>query len=429
MGQTERRIVEETVTLNAGANLEVNFNLNIDPHGSVTITTTPRNAKIEFVNEEIVYQPQVRVPIGEYAIRVSKPGYVSQEFRYAVRYGDNLHDVKLQREFGQLRVISHPAEADIEVSYTEGGRTVRKPYTGEVSLPVGKVDVRARAIGYRTAFRTVSLANTGVTLRFNLTPMQVSAGDIVQDRLQDGTKGPAMVIIPAGRFLMGNAQGPVSEKPVREVVLTQPFAISVYEVTVADYLKFTHATGGVVHEKVDQKKLDHPIAYVTFKQAAAYADWLSEQTGQRYRLASEAEWEYVARAGTSGPYFFGENPEDLCEYANVADKTTRQKFREWETLSCEDGLIRPGPVGTYKPNPFGVYDIYGNVSEWVLDCGMPEYANAPVDGSAAREGLGCDTHGVRGGSWDSLALEASSAYRNTAGRLNDDRGIRLLREL
>ena len=92
-------------------------------------------------------------------------------------------------------------------------------------------------------------------------------------------------------------------------------------------------------------------------------------------------------------------------------------------------MVRPGPVGTYAPNPFGVYDIYGNVSEWVADCGMPDYAYAPRDGSAAREGSGCGTHGVRGGSWDSMAIEARSSYRNTASSANDDRGIRLVRVL
>ena len=99
------------------------------------------------------------------------------------------------------------------------------------------------------------------------------------------------------------------------------------------------------------------------------------------------------------------------------------------TLDCDDGLVRVGPVGRYAPNPFGVHDIYGNVAEWVADCGMPDYANAPTDGSPAAEGGGCGFHGIRGGSWDSQAIEVRSSYRNTASSANDDRGIRLLREL
>ena len=86
-------------------------------------------------------------------------------------------------------------------------------------------------------------------------------------------------------------------------------------------------------------------------------------------------------------------------------------------------------MGTYQPNPFGVFDIYGNVSEWVLDCGMPGYAGSAGDGAPRNEGYGCPTHGFRGGSWDSTAIEARSSYRNTAANANDDRGIRLLRVL
>ena len=101
----------------------------------------------------------------------------------------------------------------------------------------------------------------------------------------------------------------------------------------------------------------------------------------------------------------------------------------WDVIRCDDGLVRPGPGGRYLPNAFGLHDMYGNVSEWVLDCGLPSYEDAPNDGSPAEEGAGCTSHGIRGGSWDSMAIEAKSAYRNTASNANDDRGIRLVREL
>ena len=134
---------------------------------------------------------------------------------------------------------------------------------------------------------------------------------------------------------------------------------------------------------------------------------VSAQTGHKYRLLSEAEWEYVARAGTGGAYFFGQDKQALCDYANIADATASRLYADWDTLDCDDQLLRVGATGTLKPNPFGLYDIYGNVAEWVLDCGMPEYQDAPTDGSPAEQGLGCSTHGFRGGSWDSGAAEAA----------------------
>jgi formylglycine-generating enzyme required for sulfatase activity len=290
--------------------------------------------------------------------------------------------------------------------------------------------VRARAVGHRTAFKRIDLAPAGTSkATFRLERMQVEPGSVFTDPLQDGGQSPEMVVIPAGKFRMGNAQGPPSEQPVRQIILTQPFAVSRHEISIGDYLRFADATGARLHDRVDRDKRDHAMAYVTFEEGAKYAAWLSAQTREKYRLPSEAEWEYVARAGSDARYFFGDDAAQLCEYANIADLAARASFREWDVVACDDGFVRPGPVGSHRPNPFGVYDIYGNVSEWVLDCGMPSYEDAPADGSAATEGESCESHGFRGGSWDSRAPEVTSAYRNTASSANDDRGLRLVREL
>ena len=429
MGLVERRSVSQTHTVNAGEVKVINLNLNIDPHGSLTLSTRPSNAKVEFVNEKIRYQRGVRVPIGEYALKVSRPGYRTETLRYRVRYGENRYSVDLRRDYGTVNVTYSPADAQVDVTYADAGRTFRKAYTQAMEVPVGAVEVRARAIGYRTVVRKLFLENAGATIRLNLQPMQVEIGAVFADAFTGGSVGPEMVVIPAGHFVTGNAAGPVSERPTRMVTLTQPFAVSRFEITVGDYRKFTLATGRAWPARVDQAETDHAMGYVSFKDAQAYAAWVSAQTGHKYRLLSEAEWEYVARAGTGGAYFFGQDKQALCDYANIADATASRLYADWDTLDCDDQLLRVGATGTLKPNPFGLYDIYGNVAEWVLDCGMPEYQDAPTDGSPAEQGLGCSTHGFRGGSWDSGAAEAASAYRNAASRASDDRGIRLLREL
>tara|TARA_Y200000002_G_scaffold333559_1_gene300031 strand:- start:194 stop:928 length:735 start_codon:yes stop_codon:yes gene_type:complete len=244
-----------------------------------------------------------------------------------------------------------------------------------------------------------------------------------------------MVIVPAGEFSMGNAKGSGQERPARSVQLTQPFAVSKYEVSIGEFERYAKATGAELPKKVataiavDELSQDSPIAHVSHQQATKYADWLSTQTGQRYRLPTEAEWEYAARAGSQSPYFFGDQPKQLCDYANVADQTVKRRYRAWTVIDCNDGQDMPRKRGQYAPNAFGLYDTHGNVSEWVADCGLPEYSNGSRDGTRVGQGQGCSSHGHRGGSWDSGPEEVANSYRKAAHGGNGDRGIRLVREL
>ena len=171
-----------------------------------------------------------------------------------------------------------------------------------------------------------------------------------------------------------------------------------------------------------------PAAHVTHKDAVAYTQWLSQESGESYRLLTESEWEYAARAGSNSAYSFGNNPIRMCEHANISDLSTKQIFRAWTVTNCDDGQVRPGLGGQYKANKFGLYDMYGNVAEWVLECGIPDYSQASEIGSEPTLGASCESHGYRGGSWDSTAVEAASSYRNASSRISDDRGIRVLRE-
>jgi formylglycine-generating enzyme required for sulfatase activity len=172
-----------------------------------------------------------------------------------------------------------------------------------------------------------------------------------------------------------------------------------------------------------------PVTRVSFADALVYADWLSAQTGHHYRLLSEAEWEYMARGGTRTAYFFGDDPDELCGYGNVADIALRTRYTGFDTADCDDGYVELAPVASFRPNPFGIHDVHGNVAEWVLECGMPAYQGAPDDATPIDPGARCPTHGVRGGSWDGTVSDARSSKRNLASSAGGDRGIRLLREL
>jgi formylglycine-generating enzyme required for sulfatase activity len=198
-----------------------------------------------------------------------------------------------------------------------------------------------------------------------------------------------MVVIPAGTFQMGDVRGNGEEleRPVHTVVIKTSFAIGRYEVTFEEYDKFAKATGRELPRDQGWGRGRRPVIDVYWEDARDYAKWLSKQTDKRYRLLSEAEWEYAARSGGKDEKWAGTSLEkELTEYA-------------WFKPNSE-GKTRP--VGTRRPNGLGLYDMSGNVREWIEDCWHKDYNNAPADGRAwGRENGGnCDFRGLRGGSWD-----------------------------
>ena len=210
---------------------------------------------------------------------------------------------------------------------------------------------------------------------------------------------PEMVVIPAGSFKMGCVSGidcKEDEKPVHEVMIDS-FALSKYEVTFEEYDAFTDATG---RERADDSgwgRSRRPVIYVSWYDASAYAAWLSSQTGKRYRLPSEAEWEYAARAGTETVYSWGNSIDVNRTNCNGCASL-------WDTRGT-------APVGSFAPNGWGLHDMHGNVREWVQDCWNESYEGAPTDGSAwlSRD---CYERVVRGGSWFWGPWKLRSAYRN-----------------
>ena len=431
MGMDERRAASEQVVVVADESRDVRLDLNIDPHGSLWLDVMPPGARVTLPNADVSYEPGLRLPMGEYPVRVSHPGYVPRELRLQVRYGDNHHRVALERAFADLAVRTDPPDSRVRIRYREmpDSRLAWHDYSPGVPVPVGEVEVRASAMGRRSAYRRLDLPPAGARVDLTLTPMTVEPGTRLRDTLQNAGRGPEMVVVPPGKFLMGSATGPPSERPPRRIVLTEPFAVSVTEVSAADYRRFALATGRRMDHRLADAPDDFPATHVTFADAVAYADWLSEESGNRYRLPSEAEWEYVARAGSATDYWFGENPADLCAHGNVADRSMRKIYQGFDTADCDDGFIQLAPVATFPPNGFGVHDVHGNVAEWVLECGLPGYDGAPEDGTPIDEGLNCPTHGVRGGSWNDAVTDARSSKRSVASSASGDRGIRLLREL
>jgi formylglycine-generating enzyme required for sulfatase activity/predicted Ser/Thr protein kinase len=237
-------------------------------------------------------------------------------------------------------------------------------------------------------------------------------GTIFQDRLKDGSLGPQMVWIPAGTFQMGDIQGggDADEQPVHQVSVAQ-FAMGRYEITFAEYDKFAQATG---REKPDDRgwgRGNRPVIYVSWHDVKAYADWLTEQTGQNYRLPTEAEWEYAARAGTNTKYWWGN--EIGANQANCINDY------------CKDNFEYTAPVGSFSPNPFGLHDTAGNVWEWTCS----EYEDR-YQGKEKRCVSDAGLFVLRGGSWDDIAwrTRAADRTRNVPANRNGGLGVRLARQ-
>ena len=209
---------------------------------------------------------------------------------------------------------------------------------------------------------------------------------IFRDRLQTGGWGPTMVEIPAGSFKMGDTQGNKNkeELPVHKVSI-KSFSIGRYEVTFKEYDQFVKATGRRKPKDYTWGRCNQPVIDVSWKDAKAYTEWLTEQTKRQYRLPSEAEWEYVARAGTTTNYCWGNKiGKNLANCADCGSKWDDQKT---------------ALVGSFLPNRFGVYDMFGNVWEWVADPWHNNYTGAPKDGSVWEEGGQSHYRIIRGGSW------------------------------
>jgi formylglycine-generating enzyme required for sulfatase activity/serine/threonine protein phosphatase PrpC len=248
-------------------------------------------------------------------------------------------------------------------------------------------------------------------------PVYVDKADIFRDSLKSGGHGPIMIKVPAGRYRMGGATAMISPDEVpRHKVNIPSFMVSVYEVTFAEYYRFAAATRRKKPKSSGWDRKAHPVVNVTWDDALAYTRWLSKQTGKRYRLLSEAEWEYVARAGTTTSFWWG----------------TRAGAGNAHCFDCKTdySTSKPAKIGTYKPNAFGLYDTAGNLFEWVHDCYHRNYKDAPDDGSVW-EGGDCDVRIVRGGSYgspaDSMRVENRSKFKSDKGQYNV--GIRVARDL
>jgi sulfatase modifying factor 1 len=266
-----------------------------------------------------------------------------------------------------------------------------------------------------------------------------SASAALQPRpsFRDCTECPEMVALPAGEFLMGSPRDERGRQGVeglpRRVVIPKQIAVGKFEITVDQFSAFVTETGMTVsdlcHVMVDiagaqavwgppeasfrqpgfEVTGSQPVVCVSWHEAQAYTAWLKRRTGKPYRLPTEAEWEYAARADTSTAYGFGDDETALCAYARFADLGSRLGWGR--TCRSDTTAYGPLPVGSLKPNQWGIFDMHGNAWEWVEDCWTPTPTEIPTDGSAFLRPGSCEMGVMRGGSWAAGASRVRSATR------------------
>ena len=278
-------------------------------------------------------------------------------------------------------------------------------------------------------------------------------GAIAKDALKPGTifrdcaDCPEMVVVPPGTSLMGSTfaddqrEGPSPyaqyEKPPHAISIAKKFAVGKFEVTRAQYALFAAETNRAPGEKcvswnVELGKIqfmegkswrdpgfpqedNHPVVCLNWPDAHDYAAWLAQKTGKPYRMITEAEWEYAARAGSAGIRPWGDSMAETCTYASVSENTRADAHKtlardDATIFPCKDGYVWTAPVGRFKPNGFGLYDMIGNAWEWLEDCFHPNYVGAPSDGTAWVSDK-CEQRVSRSGSWRSVPALVRTARR------------------
>lgn len=266
--------------------------------------------------------------------------------------------------------------------------------------------------------------------------------------IRDFPGGPEMVLIPPGTFLMGAPEEESkrekigkyddSSRPVHRVTITRPFLLGRHPITRGQFAAFVWATDTPLKAIPDPgfgQDDNHPIVNVSHDDAMAYIEWASAQCAKDYRLPSEAEWEYAARAGTVTARYWGDGRQDAWRYANVADESLRRANNDepdpYRYFPGDDGYAHTSPVGSFLPNAFGLYDMLGNVWEWCADHWHDSYDGAPTDG-APWTTLGSEgRRSLRGGSWGSRPRTVRAAYRSrgVTGIRNANPGFRVARTL
>lgn len=338
-------------------------------------------------------------------------------------------------------------------SQPEDGNIVEKPNTKPNDSPKSPEPSNNPALEKTvTSNSPVLLGAPAVTENtppaYNIVAKPNAGASVLQGdgcKLSGNNTAPTMVAIRPGHFQMGSPNNETGrsddEGPQHQVTIPRPFALSQCEITVGQFKQFINDTGyqttaiaegkgcNILNTEITKweqqakrnwlnpgfaQTENHPVVCVSWHDAQRYVQWLSHRTGAIYRLPTEAEWEYAARARSQTTGYFGNASQ--CQYANgLGHEAKVIAAEDWVLADCPDKYVYTAPVGSFKPNNFGLYDMLGNAFEWTLDCSYDNYDQAPIDGSAMLDAddRSCERRRLRGGSWSNNSKGLRSAFRGT----------------
>ena len=416
---TGRESATVEVDVLPGGENAVSVDLERKPLGTLLIDVEPADARVRVAGKP--YVRGMRLEQGQHQVVVSAPGFLTKRERLEVTAGLNQHSVSLASAISRLSISAEPANAEIII---KAGARATARYVQPLRVPFGQVLVTVRAKDHQTFRAKWTIDRPTTAKRVRLPAQRVTPGQRFSDPLSSGGTGPELIVIGSGSFGLGTDDGPPDEGPRRSVELYESFALGIFEVTQGEYARFD------TERMVDPENSSFPVSSVEWASAVAYTRWLSTETGHRYRLPNEIEWEYAARAGTTTPLyavFDGPRLDGVCAYENVRDQSMREYART-DAVICNDGFKELAPVGSFQPNPWGLHDMIGNVAEWVSDCWYERHP-APRPRAGPREAPICHTWVVRGGSWltPGQDLRATLRIPGADGRIR--RGFRVVREL
>ena len=332
----------------------------------------------------------------------------------------NQHQDQQQQLLEQIATVQQlllqPPSINSKIALSKEYATLKQlaPDSSLTSQLSQQVDNYSTRLSRDLITQTSNTAGANPGFATDQTPSKQLFGEVFKDEIIPGVFGPEMITIPAGTFQMGDLDrnGDDNEHPVHKVIMRDNLALSKTEVTFADYDLFALSTGRPLPQDNGWGRANRPVINISWNDANAYAHWIRQQTGQPYRLPSEAEWEYAARAGSPTQYSWGNEVGtnlaacDDCGSAFDGEKTA--------------------PTGSFPANSFGLHDMHGNVYEWVSDCYNPNYDQAPTDGSSWDVGQ-CNDRVMRGGSWYDIPrlIRSASRYRHPSNTSRNTWGFRL----
>ena len=332
------------------------------PPAAFTVAVEPAHARVRILNIGPPYRAGMELEAGSYRVEASAEGYETATETVAHGATPTVHRLALSRRGQPFTIAAEPAQARVRLLDHE------EAYRPEMPLPPGSYRAEASAEGYETATEMVAHGAEPTVRRIALRKAGPQAGE----KFRDCPECPEMVVLPAGSYRMGSRDGNSDEEPVHEVAIGAPFAAGRYEVAFAEWDACARdggcPRGDVVAKDWGWGRGRRPVVNVSWDDAKRYVQWLSRKTGKPYRLLSESEWEYAARAGTETTYSWGDG-------IGVNRVNCDGCGSQWDDS-------RTAPVGSFEANAWGLHDMHGNVWEWVEDCWNDSYAGAPADGSA-----------------------------------------------